>query len=138
MNESRDAALGELAMAIAIDNNSMFVGDAEHAWAVQHVNETILKRNAFRGLEGITAEHAQAGLADYLTDHKRWSRRIYEAELAAGLRRCTRETSKGMLPAGTIVHNVGNADYARRHIAKGYADASWPLDECPAVHEHRK
>jgi hypothetical protein len=133
----RDTALTALAAAIAADNGT-WTGDREWAWAVQHVNETILRRNAFRDLDGITAGQAEAGLADYLTDHKRWSARIYEAELAAGLRFCSRETGIGMLAAGTIVHNIGNADYVARHLRTGYADKVWPLAQCPAQHEHRR
>jgi hypothetical protein len=133
----RATALTALAQAIAADNGDQ-AADREWAWAVQHVNETILHRNAFSGADGITAEQAEAGLADYLTDHKRWSDRIYEAELAAGLRFCTRETSRGLLPAGTIVHDIGNADYVARHLRTGYADKVWPLAQCPARHEHRR
>lgn len=126
----RSDAISALADAIAADNPNAS-SDATGAWAVQHINEVALHRNAFSGIDGITAEHAEAGLADYLTDHHQWSRRIYDAELQAGLRRCGRTTDKGMLPRGVIVHDVGNVKYTDDWVAHGYADAAWKLDECP-------
>jgi hypothetical protein len=137
MSTRMDAAISALAQAIAADSSGNFSHDAVSAWAVQHINAVALQRNPFSGLTGITAEHAEAGLADYLTDHKQWNRRIYDAELAAGLRRCMRATSKGLVAPGSLVHDVGNAEYMEAMLAKGYADAAYPLGECPRKHEHR-
>lgn len=132
---ARNEAIGELAAEIARDNPGASP-DACSAWAVQHVNETVMHRNAFSGLKGMTAAHAQAGLADYRTDRKRWSMRAYLAELKAGKIRCIAMKNHPYpdMPDGTLIHRnsewlVTSWKEAGR-VQEEYLPADCPDPEC--------
>lgn len=132
---ARDEVLRELAREIASDSEQASP-DAHWAWAVQHVNETVLHRNAFSGLDGMSEEHARAGLADYLTDRKTWNVREYEAEVAAGKVRCVAFQGHSTLPDGTLIHrNMEGIVNSWR--AAGHVQAEYLPENCPAKNEHR-
>lgn len=135
MTKTIDAVLLELAREIAEDNGTT-ADERELAWAVQQVNETILKRNAFSGVKGISLTDAERGLADYRADRRRWNVRAFEDELAAGRVRCVAFKGHSTIPDGTIIHR-NMAWLVESWREAGRIVETYANEDCPLRSEHR-
>lgn len=134
--ERRSAALLELATEIARDHGN-YPCEREMAWAAQQTNEIALRRNTFRGLAGMTEAHVAVALADYLADRRMWNVRIYQDELAAGLRRCVLMPSVVPSVPGNVVLHRNSPRMVETWRTAGKVLEEYRVEDCPAAHEHR-